>query len=447
MIKVVFYLFFLTPLCFYNYWIFQSMLFIICFYTLILAKFDCLFGYVSYFFGLDLLSYILIVLRLWICVLIIMASSKIYLFNNYYNLFVFIVLLLLFSLILVFSSFNLLIFYLFFEIRLIPLLILIIGWGYQPERLISGLYIIFYTLFFSLPIIVGLFFLYKNYYSLMFFELKFVNNVLIYFFINLIFFVKIPIFIIHLWLPKAHVEAPVSGSIILAGVILKLGGYGLIRLIKLFLNYNLTLNIFIIVFRLIGGLIISLICLYQVDIKSLIAYSSVCHISLVISGILSCNILGFIGSLVLILGHGLCSSGLFFLSNIYYERLSSRSLYLIKGLINMLPGFSLWIFLLRINNISSPPSLNLLGEIFLFNSLISYSRILFVFLIFISFFRAYYSMYLYSYSNQGINFSGYYSFFCSLIREYLVLILHWFPLNFIIVFSDLFIFICLSSLN
>lgn len=119
-----------------------------------------------------------------------------------------------------------------------------------------------------------------------------------------------------------------------------------------------------------GGFLISLICLRQTDIKALIAYSSVAHIGIVLSGLLTLNYWGLRGRYTLIIAHGLCSSGLFCLANISYERLGSRRLLINKGLLNFLPRLSLWWFLLCAGNMAAPPTINLLGEISLLNRII-----------------------------------------------------------------------------
>jgi NADH-ubiquinone oxidoreductase chain 4 len=147
--------------------------------------------------------------------------------------------------------------------------------------------------------------------------------------------------LVHLWLPKAHVEAPVSGSMILAGVLLKLGGYGLVRVFPFLIFSGLNFNFIFISISLVGGFLISLVCLRQIDIKALIAYSSVAHIGVVLGGLLTLTYWGLRGALTLIIAHGLCSSGLFRLANITYERVGRRSLIINKGLLNFIPRLSL----------------------------------------------------------------------------------------------------------
>jgi NADH-ubiquinone oxidoreductase chain 4 len=132
-------------------------------------------------------------------------------------------------------------------------------------------------------------------------------------------------------------------------------------------------NFFFVTIRLVGGVLISLVCLRQIDLKALIAYSSVAHIGIVLRGLLTLTYWGLRGAYTLIIAHGLCSSGLFCLANITYERLRRRSLLINKGLLNFIPSLSLWWFLLCAGNMAAPPTLNLLGEISLLNRIISWS--------------------------------------------------------------------------
>nr|QAT19791.1 NADH dehydrogenase subunit 4 [Curculio sp. SZ-2019] len=435
-------LIFLIPLFFLNlsYWFILYIFYMFIFMFMFKISFYCsLFTSVSYWFGTDLLSYSLILLSFWICSLMILASENLYKSNYYWELFLFMVIFLMISLFIVFSTLNFFIFYIFFEVSLIPTLFLIIGWGNQPERLMAGVYLLFYTLMASLPMMVSLFNLYKNSNSMEFYFLKSSSSFLMYMCLNMVFFIKIPMFFVHLWLPKAHVEASISGSMILAGVMLKLGGYGLIRVMKLFTELGMKINIIFITISLVGGLIISLICIRQSDMKMLIAYSSVSHMGLVLSGILTLNYWGYWGALILMLAHGLCSSGLFCLANMSYERTHSRSIYLNKGLMNIMPSLSLWWFLLCSSNMSAPPSLNLLGELMLINSISLYSKFSMFFLFFLVFYSAAYSLFLYSFTQHGKYYSGLYSFYQVNIREYLLLFLHWIPLNILIFKSEFFL--------
>nr|YP_010535267.1 NADH dehydrogenase subunit 4 [Megacopta cribriella]UYA97728.1 NADH dehydrogenase subunit 4 [Megacopta cribriella] len=431
MMKFFFYMIFLIPLL-NNFWHFMYSIMILTFIFVYLSNTYIYPSSCGGPFNVDLISYSLIGLTMWIIFLMVMASYNVYLFKLNISEFLFILLFLCCSLLLTFSLDNLFMFYIFFEISIIPTLFLIFGWGYQPERLNAGYYLLFYTLFASLPLLLGLFYISSNSYTLCYYLISLPMN--FYLFIALIFafLVKMPMLFVHFWLPKAHVEAPISGSMILAAVLLKLGGYGLYRIFNFMEEYLIFYNYLFIVVGLFSSFIIGLLCLYQVDMKSLIAYSSVAHMGLVICGIMTCNVYGFIGSFILILGHAFCSSALFCLSNIVYERTFSRSLYINKGMLSFMPGLTLFWFLLCSNNMAAPPSLNLLGEILIINSLMSWNYMLFFLLMLSSFFSCCYSIYLYSLINHGPFYSAFTFFPPVTLREYLLILFHWVPLNFMI---------------
>jgi len=188
-------------------------------------------------------------------------------------------------------------YFFFFEAILIPIYVLILGWGYQPERLRAATIIFFYTIAASLPLLLGIIYFSSttgssNFSSLYLssFIVKPIFNLIILF----AFIVKFPIYLFHLWLPKAHVEAPVSGSIILAGILLKLGGYGICISALMGAICGVITPIFIIL-SLMGGGILAIIILRITDIKVAIAYSSVVHMSMVICSLAGITHAGVVG--------------------------------------------------------------------------------------------------------------------------------------------------------
>nr|YP_010480543.1 NADH dehydrogenase subunit 4 [Nasonia giraulti]ACH81760.1 NADH dehydrogenase subunit 4 [Nasonia giraulti]UVN15271.1 NADH dehydrogenase subunit 4 [Nasonia giraulti] len=391
--------------------------------------------------GMDLLGYMLTLLSLWIIMLMFMVSFK---FNNN-KMFSMILLLLLLSLMFSFMSINYFMFYLYFEISLFPTFLLIMGWGYQPERINASMFMMLYTMFASLPLMIIMFYLLNYFNSLNY--LIILNNIIefnylkgiMYLYMIFAFLVKLPLFMLHMWLPKAHVEAPICGSMILAGVMLKLGGYGIIRSMMMMLNYSKNFNYMIMIISLFGMMMLSLVCLRQYDMKMLVAYSSVVHMGMMLLGVSSMTNWGVVGGYLMMMAHGLCSSALFVLVNLFYSCSKSRNMFINKGMLNLLPTISMWWFLFCICNMSSPVSLNLLSEIMIINIMLSWSINMILLLMISMYLSSMYSLYLFSYSQHGKYNSLTNKMSINNISEYLLLLLHWIPLNLIIMKIELFI--------
>ena len=414
-----------------------SLIFLIYIYNPILS-----FSYVDSVLILDSISSCLILLSIWISCLIYISRQFVYLTNNNYKFFLFFVLALCFVLLVSFSVNNILFFYFMFEVSLVPTLILVIGWGYQPERLQAGIYLIIYTITASLPLLVSLIYIYNFSGSLyMYFNLASVLHIsgirgLWWFITIMAFIVKIPIYLTHLWLPKAHVEAPVAGSIILAAVLLKLGSYGLLRIRSLVLWSNSFVISMFVSISMWGACITRFICMRQNDIKSLIAYSSVGHIGLLIRGIMSSQVWGWYGSIIIMIAHGLVSSGLFSIGNITYENTSTRRLYLTKGLLSIMPVMSIFWFVFSAINIACPPSINLLGEIMLLSSILSVSFSIRVLIAISRFIAACYSLYLYTCIHHGQHGISINTVLSLNIRNISIIVLHGIPVFFLILSSQ-----------
>lgn len=393
--------------------------------------------------GIDIVTYRLVVLRIWVSLLIIYSSFGVYSSKIFNTSFVRTVLILCLILLVTFSCNNLLLFYFYFEASLIPTLFIILGWGYQPERLQAGIYFLFYTLTASLPLLLILIYLriiiggvdFLNWDGIKFINYKF------YFFIFLIlaFLVKIPMFFTHLWLPKAHVEAPVSGSIILAGILLKLGGYGCYRVMPLCQGGVNIYGRYFFGLSVLGIIYVGIICCRLNDLKALVAYSSVAHMALVICGIFRIYVWGYSGGLIIIISHGLASSGLFCIVNMYYERRGRRRIYLNKGLILILPVIRLLIFILRAANMAAPPTLNLLSEIFLISRIMKFDKLILLFFPIGSYLGAVFTLFIFSFSQHGKSYVCNYSFIFPTFRELHILLLHILPVNFLILKPEYFL--------
>nr|YP_009312109.1 NADH dehydrogenase subunit 4 [Puntius eugrammus]BAV71454.1 NADH dehydrogenase subunit 4 [Puntius eugrammus] len=331
----------------------------------------------------DPLSTPLLVLTCWLLPLMILASQKHIYTEPVSRQRSYITLLasLQTFLIMAFGATEILMFYIMFEATLIPTLIIITRWGNQTERLNAGTYFLFYTLTGSLPLLVALLLLQHSLGTLSMLTLQYTQPLQLNSWGHMFwwagcliaFLVKMPLYGVHLWLPKAHVEAPVAGSMVLAAVLLKLGGYGMMRMMILLDPLSKEMAYPFIILALWGIIMTGTICLRQTDLKSLIAYSSVSHMGLVAGGILIQTPWGFSGAIILMIAHGLVSSALFCLANTAYERTHSRTMILARGLQVIFPLTTAWWFIANLANLALPPLPNLMGELMIISTLFNWS--------------------------------------------------------------------------
>ncbi len=321
---------------------------------------------IHYHLGIDGVSLLLILLNCFTTVLVVLAGWEV--INTRVSQYLAAFLILSGLMNGVFCALDAALFYVFFEATLIPMFVIIGIWG-GPNRVYAALKFFLYTLLGSLLSLVALIYLYNasgGSFSLLEYHrmrIELAPQVLIFLAFLMAFAVKVPMWPVHTWLPDAHVEAPTGGSVVLAAIMLKLGGYGFIRLsLPIVPDASHLLAGFVITLSLIAVVYIGLVALVQNDMKKLIAYSSISHMGFVTLGIFVFNPLGAEGAVLQMISHGFVSGALFLCVGVLYDRMHSRQIADYGGVANTMPVFAAFFMLFAMANAGLPGTSGFVGE-------------------------------------------------------------------------------------
>ncbi len=330
--------------------------------------------YVSYHLGVDGISLLLVVLTTFLTPIALLASWDSV--KDRVKGFVALMLLLEVGTLGVFMSLDLLLFYVFWEFMLIPMYFIIGIWG-GKERIYAAVKFFIYTMAGSLLMLIAIIWL--GFYASTLTGGHFTTNLLelyaiapgipfgiqtwMFLAFTLSFAVKVPIFPLHTWLPDAHVEAPTAGSVILAGVLLKMGTYGIVRFcLPLFPSATFTFLPYVAILAVVGIIYGALVSMVQPDLKKLVAYSSVSHLGFVVLGLLALNEEGMQGAIIQMVNHGLSTGALFLLVGMIYERRHTRMISDYGGLARIMPVFATFYMIVMLSSVGLPGLNGFVGE-------------------------------------------------------------------------------------